>query len=137
MNYKLENNSKAVLKAVNDQTTKALSVVGLLWLKNVTSEISSGFGKPIVDTGRLRGSMSYIINDETGRNEAVSDNKSTDVLKGTTDYNKLYVGTNVDYAENIENGTSSMRARTFLKNSVMNYTSEYQTAVEQVYSEIT
>jgi len=61
-----------------------------------------------VDTGRLRGSLSWRTKREGSPLDV--DNVSTPLQKWT-----LHVGTNVDYAQHVEYGTKHMGAQPFLR----------------------
>lgn len=89
-------------------------------------------GKDIVDTGRLRASISYATKDViSGANsgEAGQD----DALAGTIgDDKSVTVGTNVEYANAVEYGTLRQPARYFLKAGIENSLAKSQDDVESV-----
>lgn len=71
--------------------------------------------KGIVDTGRLRGSLSYTVNDgQTVGYEPVEGSADDDPVRAG-EKNTAIIGTNVFYGKFIEFGTSKMKARPFLR----------------------
>ena len=131
MEIKVQDNFKRTQAELLKISRKILYLLGIKWLENVTREISSGFGKPIVDTGRLRASMSFITADVNGGNSGVYNSKPTDQINGNAPKNSLIMGTNVEYASGIETGTGKVSARPFLKNSIVNYAKDYKNIVEK------
>lgn len=128
---KLENNKKKVLNDFNEQCEVGLYKMGLLWLSNVTEIITSRYsnargGNGIVDTGRLRASMSFITSQFSDKNKSVKESNSKDYVKGKANDNQLIVGTNVEYGNYIESGTSKQKARPFLKPSLLENTKDYE-----------
>lgn len=96
---------------MNELITEALERIGLEWIKQVTEIINSRYGKPIVDTGRLRASMKYEV----------------DIAKKV-----VYVGSDVEYVPFVELGTSKMAARPMIKPAVLEFIPLYQAIVEKV-----
>lgn len=76
--------------------------------QNVISSI------PLVDTGRLKNSISYIV---------------------TAGEHTVYIGTNVEYAKYHELGTSRLPARHFLQAGVTLHQDTYRTLLEQALKE--
>lgn len=101
------------MKIENDNTQKVKSelesrVMAALEAIGATAETYAKKGAP-VDTGRLRNSISHAV-----------------------DENTAYIGTNVEYAPYQELGTSRIKAKHFLKNSVMNHKSDYKQIVKDI-----
>ena len=67
-----------------------------------------------VDTGKLRRSMGHKTN-----------NKDT-----------VYIGTNMDYAPYVHEGTSRQKAQPFIKDAVMNNLDEIQNIIEKHLSKV-
>lgn len=65
-----------------------------------------------VDTGRLRGSITYDTDDTT-----------------------MYVGTNVEYAPYVELGTVNMDAQPFLRPALENHMDEYREIMNSVLAQ--
>lgn len=101
-NLKITNNSDEIKRALDAQLAAGLEAVGL------TAE---GHAKQLcpVDTGRLRNSISHAVEGET-----------------------VYIGTNVEYAPDVELGTSTGRKpKPYLRPAVTNYTAEYKALIEE------
>lgn len=107
-----KDNSAQVKSLYEQKVREALERIGLVWLKNVTDAINSGFGKPIVDTGRLRASMKYEVDFSNKR---------------------VIVGSDISdppYPIFVELGTIKMPARPFLRKSIMERIGDYEKAVK-------
>ena len=98
MAVKFEDNSKQVLSAVNRQIEVALTGIGMQ---------CETYAKQLcpVDTGRLRNSLTHEPNSQ---------------LKNVT------IGTTVEYAPFVEQGTSRQKAQPYLRPAVLNHTEEYK-----------
>lgn len=98
----IDSNAGAIKEALDAQLAAGLEAVGL------TAE---GHAKQLcpVDTGRLRNSISHAVEGET-----------------------VYIGTNVEYAPDVELGTSTGRKpKPYLRPAVTNYTAEYKALIEE------
>ena len=102
----LTDNSELVKNALEEQIEAALAAVGM------TAETYAKELCP-VDTGRLRNSITH----ETAAGEKA-----------------VYIGTNVEYAQFVEGGTSRMKARPYLRPAIVNHVDEYKTLVKQALS---
>lgn len=93
-----ENNTKQIQDAINHSVAAALEEIGLA---------AERFAKRAcpVDTGRLRNSITHALN--MGE-EAV------------------YIGTNVEYASYVENGTSKRSGVYFLRGAAQDHSSYYR-----------
>lgn len=96
-----EDNTEAVARAMNRAIASALEEIGL------TAE---GYAKRLcpVDTGRLRNSITH-----------------------TTDGRDAYIGTNVEYAPYVEEGTRRAAAQPFLKPAAADHASTYRAILER------
>ena len=112
MSVTFKDNSKQVLAQMDKLISEALERIGLEWIKQVTEIINSRYGKPIVDTGKFRQSMSYKV-----------DIPNKKVIVGSTLRDP-------PYSIYIELGTAKMQARPWLKPSVMEFIPLYQEIVE-------
>ena len=65
-----------------------------------------------VDTGRLRGSITYATQRERSQTDAGA--KAGDAVSRPDDTNTLHVGTNVEYAAYVEYGTRRMAEQPYL-----------------------
>ena len=92
-----ENNAKVVAEAINQSIMAAVEEIGL---------VAEGAAKRIcpVDTGRLRNSITHAFEDESS----------------------VAIGTNVEYAPYVHNGTSRLAGRPFLVDAVTNNASRFR-----------
>jgi len=106
MSKEYQDNSPAAKSQMAANVIKALTAMGIKNQEIVTKIITEGPGyfRPPVDTGRLRSSMTYQVDEQ---NEVV------------------IVGSNVEYAPYVHEGTSRMTGRPFLKDSLENYRDDY------------
>ena len=114
---KVEDNSKLVLEAEKKAIEDALYAMGVKAVEGSVDAISGKYGTPkAVDTGRLRASISFVTPTDSGDSgEANTHSKAGDRLTGTAEKNSVVVGSNVEYAEPVHNGTSRMEGRPFLR----------------------
>jgi len=125
----IQDNSKKLLGETEEKKEKILYMIGLEWQRIVTKIITE---KQIVDTGRLRASMSFITNKRQGKGAGVSNSKSTDFLSGRANKNELVVGSNVEYAEKNE---LTNRKGDFLRPSLLEHTRVYEQIAKSVFEE--
>ena len=111
-NIVFEDNSAQVKAMFEQKIKEALERIGLIWLKNVTNVINSRYGKPIVDTGRLRASMKYEVDFANKR---------------------VIVGSDVIYAIFVALGTIKMVGRNFMRDSIMDFIADYEKAVKDAF----
>lgn len=110
-NFTFVDRSDEVKNAMEKGIHQALQAIGQQWIKNVTYQIRSGFGKPIIQTGALVNSMQF---DVDIKNQVV------------------YVGSSVEHSTYVELGTPKMPARPYLNTSILQYISDYEKAVKSV-----
>lgn len=96
-----EDHSQEIVEAMQTAIARALYKIGL---------VAEGFAKKLcpVDTGRLRNSITFDMD-------------------GTS----VYIGTNVEYAEYVENGTSKRKATPYLVPAATEHISEYRSIIEK------
>ena len=94
----MENNAKLIDGAMNKAIAAALEEIGLA---------AERFAKRAcpVDTGRLRSSITHALN---------------------MDEEAVYIGTNVEYAKYVENGTSRRKGVYFLRGAAQEHGSYYR-----------
>ena len=103
---KLTDNSGAVLTALQKQILSALEEIGSTAEAHAKLELEN---KPRrVDTGNLRDSITHQIEDNV---------------------DAVQIGTNVEYAIYVHEGTRKMDPNRFLKNAVMKNANEYKQIV--------
>jgi len=128
-----------VKKELEDRSQIVLEALGLQAQGNAITEIS----RMVYDTpqsptykrtGRLRNSITYVTaksqgtpNTQPGQRAEPSDYAPN----GTPDADKVYIGTNVEYAPYIELGARSMPPRPFLKNAITGYKEEYKDIIKK------
>ena len=104
---------------------------------------AEGYAKMLtpVDTGLLRNSITHAI---AGKKPDINKYKADRPRKGENflrsgeykgnalndDELCVYIGTNVEYAEAVETGTSTMQAQPYLKPAVADHSSEYREIIE-------
>lgn len=115
VSYKLTDNTELVKQATAAAIERGLEVVGIEVegrAKLICQE------KHIVDTGRLRNSITHATKTNPGKS-SYTDNAGNaydnGAAKGTPEEKTVYVGTNVEYAPYVEMGTVKMAARPFLR----------------------
>lgn len=127
IDVKITDNSDKFLDALPEQIEQALIAIGL------TAESYAKEGCP-VDTGRLRNSITYATGEFMGVGEYKDNNNVAYIdatAKGKPGKNSVYIGTNVEYAQYVETGSSKQKARPFLKPAATEHTAEYKSLAEQ------
>lgn len=116
-----ESNLKAVLKATQEIIDRGLEQCGMeavdLTARDAPSKSNpylTGRGTP-VDTGRLKNSITWAVQDKHGGG---SKGQGESVPYGPAPQNVLVIGTNVEYAEVIEEGSYNRRAYHMLRNAL-------------------
>jgi len=137
-----KDNPELVDDQLKKATAQALMLMGTNAVRYVTEYMSRPdfTGRDIVDTGRLRGSISFSTAIfQSGLNaQATADSLATDALVGTpSTANTVIVGTNVDYAIDVELGSMSdkgklIAGRYFLKNGIMESLPETEKGVKSI-----
>lgn len=120
-----KNNSSEVKNIWENTKKTALYSIGLKW-QEVCTQIITNNG--IVDTGRLRGSLTFITEDKQGGSiSRVPQNTSDDFVTGSGEKNAVIVGSNVKYAtkQEMENKKGA-----FLRPSVTDYREDYKNIVK-------
>ncbi len=125
----IQDNSKKLLGETEEKKEKILYMIGLEWQRIVTKIITE---KKIVDTGRLRASMSFITNKRQVKGTRVPETLPKDYLSGRAGKDELIVGSNVEYAEKNE---LTNRKGDFLRPSLLEHTGVYQKIADSVFKE--
>ena len=100
----VEDNTAKVLREFPTAINRALEAIGILAEGHVVGYMTKNH---IVDTGRLRNSITHTIQG-----------------------NHAIVGTNVEYAVYVHEGTYKMKGRPYLKQPVQSHGSEYRKKLE-------
>lgn len=104
-----QNNLKELEGALPPAIEKALEACGLFAESEAKTLLTE---QKAVDTGNLRNSVTYAV-ESNGK-------------RGT-----MAVGTNVEYASYVENGTYKMRARPYVRPSISEHEAEYREIIKQ------
>ena len=134
-NIRVESNSTLILDELGEATERALYAIGVKGVEGSVDAISGKYGIPsAVDTGRLRASISFITPTQKGGGEVGTPNgKPQDKLSGSAEKNTVVVGSNVEYAEYVHNGTSRMEARPFLREGIDKTKDQMQEQVDKIF----
>ena len=120
---------KEIIDLKNEAVARALEAIGIQAESDVVKVITE---KRIVDTGRLRDSITYKT--ARGGDSAKGAARSGDEVQGSPDKDSVYIGTNVEYAAYHEYGTSRIVARPYLKPGIMNNLSTYKEIAKKMLS---
>lgn len=122
-----EDNSNYILGEWDFRKDDILYAIGLKWQEICTKIITRN---RIVDTGRLRASLTFITETKRGASlEPVESSRAGDYLRGSTDEDTLIVGSNVKYAAKQEIGN---KKGAFLKPSIMDYREDYMDVAKSI-----
>ena len=133
---RVQDNSKLVLEDLGEAMERALYAIGVKAVEGSVDAISGRYDiKPAVDTGRLRASISFITpTDKGGSGQPKPANaQAGDELTGTAEENSVVVGSNVEYAEHVHNGTSRMAGRPFLREGIDKTKDQMQEQAEKIF----
>ena len=137
ISIKFENNKKKVLEEFDKAVEQALYAIGTQAVKGVVEYMSipDFTGRDIVDTGRLMASISFITPDKQSGfvNGMVAESEGDDIIKGRSDDMTVIVGTNVNYAEWVNNGTTKQPARHFLENGITRERDNMEDLVKAIF----
>lgn len=97
---RFDDNSDAVISTVHGNVIRALTAMGTEAVGQVVRQMQTGYGKPIWQTGNLQRDVSYEV-ERSGEN--------------TVD-----VGSSLEYALFVHEGTSRMGKRPYIRDSIMN-----------------
>lgn len=127
INISIQDNTELILKASELQIQQALFKMGENAVRSVVDYMSKPdfTGKDIVDTGRLRASISFATSE-------FMSNPNEDGINFKADKYTTIVGTNVEYANYVELGTSKQLARHFLLNGINDSLNETRNDIEEI-----
>lgn len=118
-----------VQEALEQEIKNVLDAIG------ATAEGHAKEGCP-VDTGRLRNSITYATSDYSGQGSYSDDDGNIyhdATVNGSVDNDTVIIGTNVEYAEFVEQG-DSIRHKTggahYLANAIRNHLEEYEQIIK-------
>lgn len=125
---------KEVEDAMDKVLATALETVGQVAEGNAIKEITSmvydtAESPTYVRTGRLRNSITHATKESEGKSFSYSDSKGkqySDKVGGGIGEYEVWIGTNVEYAPYVHEGTSRMPPRRFLRAAVEKYVDQYK-----------
>ena len=124
-------NSEQVLAALKKGKRNALTAIGATAETHTKENITAD---DLIDTGRLRNSITYAAGDYLGIG-TYTDNKkkkySDAKARNTPKDGEVAIGTNVEYAAYTELGTQHIAARHYLKRAVTEHKDEYKKLTAQ------
>lgn len=119
--FKLKSNRKEVLRGSEEAVERGLAAIGMRAVTYTHRPKERG-GTP-VDTGRLRNSIAWATASQGGG--------GTDApLGGGADDRTVIIGTNVEYGEFVEEGTSKRKPAHMLRNALTDGSDEYARIME-------
>ena len=119
--FKLKSNRKEVLRGSEEAVERGLAAIGMRAVTYTHRPKKRG-GTP-VDTGRLRNSIAWATASQGGG--------GTDApLGGGADDRTVIIGTNVEYGEFVEEGTSKRKPAHMLRNALADGSDEYARIME-------
>ena len=80
--------------------------------------------------GTLRGSITYATEEQHSTGQAPARGADYKML-ATPEKERVYIGTNVEYAPYVEMGTVKMKPKPYLKPAIANNAAEYQSILER------
>ena len=137
MKVDYKDNSKQILSALEKGKRNALTAIGATAETHTKENITAD---KLVDTGRLRNSITYATGDYSGIGTYTDNNKkkySDAKARNTPKNDEVAIGTNVEYAAYTELGTEKIAAHHYLKRAVTEHKDEYKKlAVEAIKTAI-
>lgn len=137
MKVDYKDNSKQILSALEKGKRNALTAIGATAETHTKENITAD---KLVDTGRLRNSITYAAGDYSGIGTYTDNNKksySDATARNTPKDDEVGIGTNVEYAAYTELGTQHIAAHHYLKRAVTEHKDEYKKlAVEAIKTAI-
>lgn len=128
MEVKFEDNSQIVLQELEKKMPEVLNGMGNELYKHITDFMTED---KVVDTGRLRGSISYSTEFNDYSNP-ISANQPNDFIKGVREKDTVVYGSNVEYASFVNDGTTKQRARRFLQTGTYRAVPKIKKVVEEI-----
>lgn len=136
IDVKIENNTAKIEAEFGQAMNRALYAIGVTAQSDITDYMSKPdfTGRDIVDTGRLRASISFVTpEDASGANSGEA--KTGDALgKNLKEEKTVILGTNVEYGAAVNNGNGKNRpARKFMENGIEPNFKKYKEIAEDVF----
>lgn len=125
---KVEDNTATVLGTLANKKPELLNGMGNELYKSIYNFMTED---KVVDTGRLRGSISYST-PYGDYNRPTSANKPDDFITNAKEADTIVYGSNVEYAGYVNSGTNKQRARKFIENGTTRATPQIRATVEKI-----
>lgn len=126
IDIKIEDNSQIALNELQNKMPELLNAMGNELYKSIYNFMTED---DVVDTGRLRGSISYSTEFNDYKNPMMF-NKDTDFVQGIREKNTVWYGSNVEYASFVNSGTTKQRARKFIETGTYRAVPQIKKVVE-------
>ena len=134
---KFTSNVNDIPSALKKSKRNALTAIGATAETHTKENITAD---DLIDTGRLRNSITYAAGDYSGIGTYTDNNKksySDATARNTPKDDEVGIGTNVEYAAYTELGTEKIAAHHYLKRAVTEHKDEYKKlAVEAIKTAI-
>ena len=124
----IEDNSQKILDEFKNRMPEVLDGVGNELYKSIYNFMTED---KVVDTGRLRGSISYSTPTKDYSNPTIA-NTGNDFITGNKEESTVTYGSNVEYASYVNSGTSRQRARKFIENGTYRAVPQIAKVVETI-----
>ena len=125
---KIEDNSDKVLEELENKMPELLNAMGNELYKSITNFMTED---DIVDTGRLRGSISYSTPYGNYKNPSPA-NTMNDFIQGASEKDTVIYGSNVEYASYVNSGTSRQSARKYIETGTNRAVPQIKKVVENI-----
>ena len=128
---KFTSNVNDILSALEKGKRNALTAIGATAETHTKENITAD---DLIDTGRLRNSITYATGDYSGIGTYTDNNKksySDATARNTPKDDEVGIGTNVEYAAYTELGTQHITAHHYLKRAVTEHQDEYKNLTAQ------
>jgi len=126
-----EDNSPEYLKELEKKKLEILKAFGNELQKSIQNFMIED---KVYDTGRLHGSISYCTPSGDFSNlQAV--NSPNDAIRGIREKDTVVYGSNVPYANYVENGTTKQRARRYVKIGTWRAEPKLKAVMEKILKE--
>ena len=135
----ITDNCEEFKEEMERKITKALEEIGMY--AEDAAKINMEKAPRRVDTGRLRNSITYAHREKSGFSYQYSDDDGTpyseEVGQVDQEDKAVYVGTNVEYAEEIHEGRAKppLEPNRFLANAVQQNLDTYKRMIEEIMKE--
>lgn len=128
LKVEIEDNSNQILEELKNKMPEVMDSVGNELYKSIYNFMTED---NVVDTGRLRGSISYSTAKKDYKNPTIH-NKPEDYITSNKEENVVWYGSNVEYASYVNSGTSKQRARKFIENGTYRAVPQIAKVVETI-----